>query len=413
MPMLAVTDDVLLADEVRRPELADEPLGHGDRPLQVWPVGGRGRELVAAEAGDEVAVAHGVGDPLGDRDEECVAGGVAERVVDDLEVVEVDEEDGRHRLAAAAAARARSRTRSRRQLEHPAVGRAGQRVALGEVLDVAQEHRVAQVQRGDRAELAEHRRDPAFDTPSDRPRPVLDDDRAERPGRPRRIGETSTLRASGRSEVRSGLRAGSSRLTGSRSLRRPGAGHDRVRVGRRRSGRRRRRGRQGRPSGRPTRRGRRRAAKLEAVDESVEDDLRLAGPDRSRRRASSAELDQRLADRLRRWRSSRSFIAEKTDVASANSQNEVTLRTGIRSNSIARPGIDVDRRHERGGLRVEDDEQQQRMPQRDLQAGPVRGQQRDGDEVEVDRGSGSGSACRRSRTSPRRGRRRRRAASAR
>ena len=33
-------------------------------------------------------------DPLGDRDEQGVAGGVAERVVDDLEVVEVEEEDG-------------------------------------------------------------------------------------------------------------------------------------------------------------------------------------------------------------------------------------------------------------------------------------------------------------------------------
>ena len=35
-------------------------------------------------------------DPLGDGDQELVAGGMAERVVDDLEVVEVEEQDDRH-----------------------------------------------------------------------------------------------------------------------------------------------------------------------------------------------------------------------------------------------------------------------------------------------------------------------------
>ena len=39
----------------------------------------------------------------------------------------------------------------------------------------------------------------------------------------------------------------------------------------------------------------------------------------------------------RRWRSSRSLSAENADVAMANSQNDVTLRTGIRSNSMAAP----------------------------------------------------------------------------
>ena len=39
----------------------------------------------------------------------------------------------------------------------------------------------------------------------------------------------------------------------------------------------------------------------------------------------------------RRWRSSRSLSAENADVAIANSQNDVTLRTGIRSNSMAAP----------------------------------------------------------------------------
>ena len=37
-------------------------------------------------------------DPLGDRDQELVAGGMAERVVDDLEVVEVEEHDDRRSI---------------------------------------------------------------------------------------------------------------------------------------------------------------------------------------------------------------------------------------------------------------------------------------------------------------------------
>ena len=74
---------------------------------------------------------------------------------------------------------------------------------------------------------------------------------------------------------------------------------------------------------------------------------------------------------IRRLRSSRSFIAEKTDVARANSQNEVTLRTGIRSNSIARPGTTSTGGSELGRLGVENDEQEQRVPQGDLEAGPV------------------------------------------
>ena len=76
--------------------------------------------------------------------------------------------------------------------------------------------------------------------------------------------------------------------------------------------------------------------------------------------------------------------AEKIDVAIANSQNDVTLRTGIRSNSIPTPGMTSTGGHEPRGLRVEDDEQQERVPQGDLQAGPVRGEQRDGHEMEVD-----------------------------
>ena len=50
------------------------------------------RELVAAQPGDDVLRAHGMPQPAGDGDEQRVADGVAERVVDDLEVVDVDEQ---------------------------------------------------------------------------------------------------------------------------------------------------------------------------------------------------------------------------------------------------------------------------------------------------------------------------------
>ena len=58
-------------------------------------------ELVAAEAAHQVAVAHGAAQPAGERLQHAVADGVAERVVDHLEAVEVEEE---HRQAGAAQA---------------------------------------------------------------------------------------------------------------------------------------------------------------------------------------------------------------------------------------------------------------------------------------------------------------------
>jgi hypothetical protein len=55
-------------------------------------------ELVAAEAGDDVAGTQHAAQPLGHAAEQPVAGAVAQRVVDHLEVVEVDEQH-RHALA--------------------------------------------------------------------------------------------------------------------------------------------------------------------------------------------------------------------------------------------------------------------------------------------------------------------------
>ena len=71
--------------------------------------------------------------------EERVAGGVAERVVDDLEVVEVDEQDRGDRLLGLGQDVGEDPLEA--HLEHPPVGGTGQGIALGEVLDVAQQRR--------------------------------------------------------------------------------------------------------------------------------------------------------------------------------------------------------------------------------------------------------------------------------
>jgi hypothetical protein len=81
-------------------------------------------ELVAAEARDDVVGAQHAAQPLGDGAQEPVARAMAERIVDDLEVVEVDEEH-RH-LPAAAHQRAVEALQ-----EELAVGQARQMIVVG------------------------------------------------------------------------------------------------------------------------------------------------------------------------------------------------------------------------------------------------------------------------------------------
>ena len=77
----------------RRLEGAQHPRGDGAEFRDgILDVRQHDRELVAAEPGDDVLRAHGVAQPARDGDEQRVADGVAERVVDDLEVVDVDEQ---------------------------------------------------------------------------------------------------------------------------------------------------------------------------------------------------------------------------------------------------------------------------------------------------------------------------------
>ena len=88
-------------------------------------------ELVAAEAGDQLVAADHRAQPVGDLDQQLVAGRMAVNVVDRLEAVEVDAEDG-ERLAGVGGA---GDGAGEMVVEHRPVGQAGQRVVIGEVGD--------------------------------------------------------------------------------------------------------------------------------------------------------------------------------------------------------------------------------------------------------------------------------------
>ena len=97
------------------------------------PAGVRGddRELVAAEPGHHVARAHAAQQAAGDLDQQLVAGGVAERVVHPLELVEVDQEQRRP-----APAPRRLRQLARQHLpQRPPVRQPGERVVHREHAD--------------------------------------------------------------------------------------------------------------------------------------------------------------------------------------------------------------------------------------------------------------------------------------
>ena len=113
MPMLAVTETCWSPMQVRRPELADEPLGHRERTrfrsgassvriANSSPPRRATRSPSRTEPAIRSVTATSSASPAG----------VAERVVDDLEVVEVDEQDGAdrgRRIARSPARRGRAR----------------------------------------------------------------------------------------------------------------------------------------------------------------------------------------------------------------------------------------------------------------------------------------------------------------
>src|SRR4051812_48079636 len=126
MPMLARVELLLLERERPGERLEDALGGVGRLPGGLDALEQHG-ELVAAEARRGVAGADAGGEALADLEQDLVAGGVAEAVVDRLEVVEVDEDDGQADVVAAHAADGVADALG----EQRAVGEAGDRVVEG------------------------------------------------------------------------------------------------------------------------------------------------------------------------------------------------------------------------------------------------------------------------------------------
>jgi len=161
------------AEDDRRAHRGDEAVGDPPGVLGAGQVVEEDRELVAAEAGDGVVRAQLVGQAGADRRQQQVAGLVPVRVVDLLEAVEVEEQDGERARARAQAAGA-AQGMGDAVGEQRAVRQPGQRVVqrlvdelaarAGQVVD----HRV---ERGDRGvELGVgRRRDPPGQVPGGHP----------------------------------------------------------------------------------------------------------------------------------------------------------------------------------------------------------------------------------------------------
>ncbi len=122
----AVDHQVVLADG------ADQPLGGLQDIGAVGDVAQQHLELVAAEARDHVAGTHGLADAARDQAQQLVARRMAARVVDVLEVVEVDAEQ-RHPLRPTAPVAQR---RAQLLMEVDPVGKAGDRVEVRHALDL-------------------------------------------------------------------------------------------------------------------------------------------------------------------------------------------------------------------------------------------------------------------------------------
>jgi hypothetical protein len=152
----------------------------------------RQRELVAAVAGDGVARPQRPLDPLRDRHQQAVADEVAERVVDELEAIEIAEQDGAAELAALAARALEAQLQAVE--EERAVGEAGEAVVervMAEVGELAQraggDDRVGRagglLGRGDPAELISGRGELAQQLLGDFAIVVACDEHGDRPRR--------------------------------------------------------------------------------------------------------------------------------------------------------------------------------------------------------------------------------------
>ena len=89
--------DLAAGDDDRRAQRGGDPLGHEHRLVDLTQVLQQHRELVAAQARGGVGAAQRLGDAPRDGDQQLVARAVAERVVDGLEAIEVEEDHAARR----------------------------------------------------------------------------------------------------------------------------------------------------------------------------------------------------------------------------------------------------------------------------------------------------------------------------
>ena len=94
MPIEAPMTDVVPADRIGRADCGEDAPGNRLQRIGVGAADSDDRKFVAAETSNKIIFMHDLAEAFGDVENELIADMVPERIVDVLEVVEVDEEHG-------------------------------------------------------------------------------------------------------------------------------------------------------------------------------------------------------------------------------------------------------------------------------------------------------------------------------
>ena len=196
----------MAVDHQRRRQCGQDPVGHFDRIPGGGDVGQQDPELVASQPRDRVLGADAALDASRDEPQQRVAAGVPERVIDGLEVVDIEEQ---HRRRAAVAVAAGQRLPDA-VLEQSPIGQSGQLVVVGATAQLGFQAAAL----GDVADVD----DDAFDAAVRRE--VVEDrfDEAQRPCAPRSAHSVTTGRP-GCAEARSSCEVSAIRSASSSSSR--------------------------------------------------------------------------------------------------------------------------------------------------------------------------------------------------
>ncbi len=122
---------LLVVDAERRREGVEDLLGHLGRALRAFDPGQQEQEVVTAQPGHGIATAHRRDETFADRAQDVIAARQPERVVDQLEAVEIQDHDRQLLLAPARPLDRLVQT----VVEQQAIGQAGQRIVVGEIAD--------------------------------------------------------------------------------------------------------------------------------------------------------------------------------------------------------------------------------------------------------------------------------------